>query len=153
MSGSAVRVGTQLWMRSATCCAAYLAFRVLSKSFPSCLAFDELTRSMSTPLLRNWVKSSVVNTTAAQQFTTVSKLPQPQVVGLLIQHGRHRKLKWITSFNVQLLIERRLANRSRERQAVDFLVVIVFFVFMPLRVQVKPIYVLSSVVVGPPGEV
>ena len=65
VSGSAVLVGTQPWMRSATCCAAYLVFWVLSKSLPSCLAFDEHTLSMSTPLLRNWVSSSVVNTTAA----------------------------------------------------------------------------------------
>ena len=65
VSGSAARVGTQLWMRSATCWAAYLVLFVLSSNFPSCLALQEATLSMSTPLLRSWVKSSVVNTTAA----------------------------------------------------------------------------------------
>ena len=65
MSGSAVRVGTQLWMRSAICCAAYLVLLVLSSSFPSCLALQEETLSRSTPLFLSCVKSSVMNTTAA----------------------------------------------------------------------------------------
>ena len=50
VSGSAARVGTQLWMRSAICCTAYLVLLVLSRSFPSCLALQEETLSRSTPL-------------------------------------------------------------------------------------------------------
>ena len=77
VSGSADLVGTQLWMMSATCCAAYLVFWVLSSSLPSCLAFDELTLSISTPLFRSWVRSSVVNTTAAMSPVGIRNSSRP----------------------------------------------------------------------------
>ena len=69
----------------------------------------------------------------------MGQFPQPEVVGLLIQQGRHRKLKWITSFDVQLLTECRLTDTARECQAVDLLIIIMFFVLLPMRVDFKPI--------------
>ena len=37
------------------------------------------------------------------EFTSMSQLAKPKVVGLLIQQGRHGQFQRITSFNVQLL--------------------------------------------------
>ena len=42
--------------------------------------------------------------------TTMSQLPQPKVIGLLIQKSRQWQAKRITPFDVQLLSEGRLTN-------------------------------------------
>ena len=65
------------------------------------------------------------------QFTCMSELAKPKVVGLLIQQGFHWQFQRITSFNVQLLREGELTNASRKSQAVDLLVVIVIFILLP----------------------
>ena len=74
-----------------------------------------------------------------EQFTSMSQLPQPEVVGLLIQQGCHWKLQWIASLDVQFLAICRLTDGFWERQAVDLLVVIVIFVFLPLWIQIEAI--------------
>ena len=68
------------------------------------------------------------------QFTSMSQLAKPIVVGLLIQQGCHWQFQRITSVNVKLLREGGLTNASRKSQAVDLLVVIVVFVLLPVRI-------------------
>ena len=72
-------------------------------------------------------------------FTPMSQLPKPKVVCLLIQQGCHWQFQRITSLNVQFLREGRLANATRESQAVDLLIVVVVFVLLPMRIGIKAI--------------
>ena len=74
-----------------------------------------------------------------EQFTSMGQFPQPEVVGLLIQQSCHWKLQWIASLDVQLLAVCRLPNGSWKGQAVDLLVVIMVFVFLPLWIEIKAI--------------
>ena len=74
-----------------------------------------------------------------EQFTSMSQLPQPEVVSLLVQQGCHWKLQWVAAFDVQLLAVCRLTNGFRKSQAVDLLVVIVIFVLLPLWTQIESI--------------
>ena len=138
-----MRVGTQLWMRSATCCAAYLVLLVLSRSFPSCLARLEETLSRSTPLLRQELshENNCCDVSCRDQieFTSMSQLAKPEVVGLLIQQSRDWQFQRITSFDVQLLREGGLTNRSWESQAVDLLIVVIVFVLLPMRIEIEAI--------------
>ena len=69
----------------------------------------------------------------------MSELSKPEVVGLLVHHGRQRQVQRITPFDVQLLSKSCLTHSSREGQAVDLLFVVMIFVFLPVRVEIKPI--------------
>ena len=74
-----------------------------------------------------------------EDFSSMGQLPQPEVVGLLIQQSRHRKFQWIASLDVQLLTECRLPNAFGKSQAIDLLVVIMLFVFLPMGIGIKAI--------------
>ena len=74
-----------------------------------------------------------------EHFTPMGQLPQPEVVGLLIQQSCHWKFQWVTSLDVQLLAECRLSNGFRKGQAVDLLIVIMVFVFLPMWIEIKAI--------------
>ena len=63
-SGSVVRAGSQIWISSAICWAAYLALAVLPSNFPSCRALKWETLSRSIPRFLSCDNSSVVNATA-----------------------------------------------------------------------------------------
>ena len=72
-------------------------------------------------------------------FTPMSQLPKPKVVCLLIQQGCHWQFQRITSLNVQFLCEGRLTNATRKSQAIDFLIVVMVFVLLPMRIGIKAI--------------
>ena len=69
----------------------------------------------------------------------MSQLPKPKVVCLLIQQGCHWQFQRITSLNVQFLREGRLTNATRKSQAVDFLIIVMVFVLLPMRIGIKAI--------------
>ena len=73
------------------------------------------------------------------EFTTMSQLSKPEVVGLLIQQSCHRQVQRITPFDVQLLSKCRLTDAAWESQTVDFLVVVVVFILLPVRIGIKPV--------------
>ena len=64
-SGSVAFTRIQDRMSCAMTWAMYLVLEVLSMSFPSCLALVIATLSRSMPLVRNCLRSSVMNTTDA----------------------------------------------------------------------------------------
>ena len=79
-SGPVVRAGSQLWICSAICWAAYFVFAVLSSTFPSwrALKWETLSRSMPRlPRFLSWVNSSVVNTTAAMSTVRIKWISRP----------------------------------------------------------------------------
>ena len=69
----------------------------------------------------------------------MSQLAKPEVVGLLIQQSRYWQFQRITSFDVQLLREGGLTNRSWESQAVDLLIVVIVSVLLPMRIEIEAI--------------
>ena len=69
----------------------------------------------------------------------MSQLAKPEVVGLLIQQSRYWQFQRITSFDVQLLREGGLTNRSWESQAVDLLIVGIVSVLLPMRIEIEAI--------------
>ena len=70
-------------------------------------------------------------------LTARCQLPDPVVVGLLVEQCRQRQRQWITPFNVQFLRKCRRPDCLRKRQAIDLLVVVVVFVRLPMFVEVK----------------
>ena len=73
------------------------------------------------------------------EFTSMSQLAKPEVVGLLIQQSRYWQFQRITSFDVQLLREGGLTDASWESQAVDLLIVVMVFVLLPMRIEIEAI--------------
>ena len=73
------------------------------------------------------------------ELPSMGKLPQPEVVCLLVQQGGKRKMKRVTSFNVQFASELGCANDLRKGQAIDLLVVVVVVIPLPLIVQIKTV--------------
>ena len=73
------------------------------------------------------------------QFTSMSQLAQPEVVGLLIQQGCHRQFQRVAPFNVQLLRKCRWADGPWKCQAADLLVIKMIFVLLPVRIEIKAI--------------
>ena len=89
--------------------------------------------------LRHEYNSCDVTSRNDENLTTMSQFPKPEVVGLLMQKSRQWQAKRITPFDVQFLSEGRLSNGLWECQPIDLLIVIVVFVCLPLRVEVKSI--------------
>ena len=86
MSGSAVRVGTQLWMRSATllCCILGIA-RSCPRTLPSCLArleeiFVQIHALVSEPRQEFSHENNCCDVSCRDQveFTTMSQLAKPE---------------------------------------------------------------------------
>ena len=65
------------------------------------------------------------------------QLPDPMVVGLLVQQGCQRQRQWIAAFDVQLLGKCRRPDRLRKGQTIDLLAVVMVFVWLPMLIEVK----------------
>ena len=97
MSGSAVRVGTQLWDEVSNLLCRILGVIGLVKKLSILSGFargdlvqvHSLVSELSQELRREY-NSCDVSSRYQVEFTSMSQLAKPEVVGLLVQHGRHR---------------------------------------------------------------
>ena len=103
------------------------------------------TRSKSMPRFLNWVRSSVANTTAAMSPVGIRYIldhePAFEANGCWPADRAQPPLARtkVTSFDVQLLSESRLANGPWKCQAVDLLVVVVMPIGLPVFIQIEAI--------------
>ena len=128
-------VGTELGVASLVKSFATLASTMLTDTVQINTAAAELTQEF-----RGEDHTGHVTNRNKVDLSTPSEFPQPVVVVLLVEQGRHWEFERIASFNIHLRCEARSFDHPRKGQATHFLVVVKVSVLAPLFVEINAVF-------------